>query len=140
MRRLLKFFALQTLRVLAVVTVIAWGASQVSTMYAMVPFGSAALQLGCFSDGWFAGLYYDWGLGLAAGIEADRPGAIQLISENTLIPRHAGFVSGPLQSAVAFSYPFTLLLLVATYAAFWYFSRRRQRSLQSKLADAAKLH
>ena len=140
MRRLLKFFALQTLRVLAVVTIIMWGAGRVGTMYVAVPIGSVEMSAGCMSDGWVIGVAYQNTGGFRAGIQ-DR-----VISLSKELQGKKAFVDGQLwlladdrRLGLGVSYPLTLLLLFATYAAFWFFSRRRQQSLQSKLADAARL-
>ncbi|APZ91484.1 hypothetical protein Fuma_01072 [Fuerstiella marisgermanici] len=140
MRRLLRFFALLTLRVLAVVTVIVWGASQVVMLYALAPFAGGHVSLLSASDGWTVGFGSPAPSGIHAGV-ADR---INSLSEGfpgngSVIDEQLWFFSDNQRVLLGVSYLLTLVMIFATYAAFWFFSRRRQRSLQSKLADAARL-
>jgi len=140
MRQLLQFFALLTLRVLAVVTVIMWGASQMGSMHVVAPIGGPGVGVSTTSDGWGAGIAYQWAWGMQFHL-SDRAltsrEAFPLKSH--VIGEQLWIISNGQRVGFGLSYIFTLILLFATYAAFWFFSRRRPRSLQSKLADAARL-
>ena len=145
MQQLLQFFALLTLRVLAVGTVIAWGASQVKWMSVCVPAGGVGFRVDALSDGWAFSLLDGYTL-LPFGIHKDVPtlreafgGQGNLLGDHFWLFSRVNPASGFARTAFGISYPLTLFLLFATYAAFWFFSRRRQQSLQSKLADAARL-
>ncbi len=145
MRRLTKFFALLTLRVLAVGTVIAWGASQMKWMGISIPVGGVGFRVDALSDGWAFSLV-DGDTLLPFGIQKETlslgeafRGQGNLLGDHIWLFSRDNPRSGFARGAVGVSYPMALLLLFATYAATWFFSRRRKQSLRSKLEDAARL-
>lgn len=139
MRRLVRFFFLLTLRVLTVVTVIAWGAGQVASFDIVLPFVGRGVGFATLCEGWLVGFIHQWSRGLRYSLDGKvTPLREAFHGKGGLLGGHLWVASND-AVMVGVSYPLTLFLLFATYAAFWLFTRRRRQSLQNKLADAAKL-
>jgi hypothetical protein len=126
MRRLLRFFALLTLWVLALVTVIAWGAGQVGSMGVTAPFGGSGVDGGILSDGWGVGIIYRWSMGVWCDTELDALTLREAFHcRESVVGDHLWFDSDDGHVLIGVSYILTLFLLFAIYTTIWFFSRRR---------------
>jgi hypothetical protein len=129
MRRLLRFFVLMTLRVVAVTTLILWGSSRVQHIRVLVPIASMAATLQTYSDGYCLAIIFKPNAPLRLDVLGGKSTSLAETFHDWQSFGGAPFWVGTESQAafIAGAYWLVLFLTVLLYGMIEYRGRRRKR-------------